>query len=306
MEIEPLPEKPRTISAEQRAQLTISCKDCDPIPKHPLAGQQSLDDDGTKWQIMHNGLAVEYGGYHGEWMARIIRELRGHHEPQEEMVFHLVLQRLREQPNMIELGAYWAYYSLWFKKCFPLGKAHMFEPDAAHLDLGKRNFRRDGFDGYFENVAGGLDANGKFYCETAGEWREIASKSVDTICAEQNIEFLDVLHIDIQGFELNALVGAQKMIAQKRVRFVCVSTHHHCISADPLTHQRCVHWLEKTGAHIVCEHSVLESFSGDGMIVASYAPEDSMWKVDVSRARASNNLFRELEYDLAELMQKPS
>ncbi len=304
MDVKPLPPKEKNMTEAARASLTISCKDSDPIPKHPLAGHQLVDSDGSKWQIMHNGLAVEYGGYHSEWMAGIIRALRGHHEPQEELLFHLVMQRLRERPNMIELGAYWAYYSLWFKKSHPLGKAHMFEPDPAHLDLGRRNFQRNGLDGYFENAAGGLDGEVDFFCETTGAWQKIAAKSVGTICTEQNIDFLDVLHIDIQGFELNALIGAQQLIAQQRVRFVCVSTHHHYISGDPLTHQRCLHWLEQTGAHIICEHTVLESFSGDGMIVASYAAEDRDWTVDVSRARASHNLFRDVEYDLAELMQK--
>lgn len=304
MDIPPLPSKPINLSSAERARLTISCKDCDPIAKHPLAGKEITDPDGSRWQVMHNGVLVEYGGYHGDWMASIIHDLRGHHEPQEELVFHLLLQRLRADPNMIELGAYWAYYSLWFKSRHPAGKCHVFEPDPAHLDLGKRNFHRNGMEGHFECAAGGLDGVVKFYSETAQEWRDVGSKSVDTICAEQQIEFLDVLHIDIQGFELNALQGAAQTIARNGVRFICVSTHHHSISGDPLTHQRCLHWLQHTGASIVCEHSVHESYSGDGMIVASYAAEDRGWTVDVSRARGANNLFRELEYDLAESLAR--
>ena len=67
----------------RRATMTISCRDAEAIPKVPNAGAVEVLD-GTPVQIMHNGLKVLYGGYHGDWMANIIHGLRGHHEPQEE------------------------------------------------------------------------------------------------------------------------------------------------------------------------------------------------------------------------------
>ncbi len=301
MQSQPFVTKPPHITVQQRVQLALSCTDCDAVPKHALAGQKQTDANGNQWQVMHNGLLVEYGGYYGEWMAGIICGLSGHHEPQEELAFHLAMQRLRDKPNMIELGGFWAYYSLWFKHVYPSGCAHVIEPNETHLEVGRRNFQRNGMTAHFERAAGGLDANVEFYCETSGALRAINSKSVDRICAEQNIDFLDILHIDIQGAELNALMGAKKIIERKKIRFVFVSTHHHSISGDPLTHQKCIHWLQETGAHIICEHTVHESFSGDGLIFASYAVEDCDWAVELSRARASHSLFRELEYDLAEM-----
>ena len=75
--------KPFAIDELARAAIIKSCTDCDLIPKHPLIGMVDVDSDGKKWQRMLNGLFVEYGGYHGEWMASIIAALRGHHEPQE-------------------------------------------------------------------------------------------------------------------------------------------------------------------------------------------------------------------------------
>ena len=67
-----------------RVLATVSCQDSDDIPKVPGAGQ-CRDHDGTRVQVMHNGVLVEQGGYHGAWMSEIIRALRGHHEPQEEL-----------------------------------------------------------------------------------------------------------------------------------------------------------------------------------------------------------------------------
>ena len=55
--------KPHAIDEWARAALTISCRDCDVIAKHPQAGKVEIDADGKKWQTMHNGLIVESGGY---------------------------------------------------------------------------------------------------------------------------------------------------------------------------------------------------------------------------------------------------
>jgi hypothetical protein len=97
---------------QRRIDMTLAGRaDCDPIPKVDGAGEIV---DGV--QLMHNGVQVVAGGYYGDWMAEIIRELRGHHEPQEELVIHNILARLGKDthaPVIVELGAFWAYYALW-------------------------------------------------------------------------------------------------------------------------------------------------------------------------------------------------
>src|SRR5689334_5254830 len=101
----------------ERVEMTVSCRDTDPIPKVPGAGGVFPASDGTMCQRMHNGLHVTAGNYHGEWMSEVIRRLRGHHEPQEEILFHaaLPLAGLGDtEPMMVELGSFWGYYSLWF------------------------------------------------------------------------------------------------------------------------------------------------------------------------------------------------
>ena len=126
------------------------------------------------------------------------------------------------------------------------------------------------------------------------------AKSVSSICREREIEFLDLLHMDVQGAELGTLIGAEPLIAEGKLRFVFVSTHHHLISGDPLTHQKCLYWLKDHGAHILCEHTVNESYSGDGLIVASFMAQDRTRTISVSHGRQSQSLFRELEFDLAD------
>ena len=111
---------------------------------------------------------------------------------------------------------------------------------------------------------------------------------------------------DIQGAETALIEGARDVLAGGRIRFMIVSTHHHSISGDPLTHQRTVTALRELGAHIIAEHSVGESYSGDGLVAVSFDPADRDFEVSVSRARQSESLFGELEPELANAQMRVS
>ena len=77
------------------------------------------------------------------------------------------------------------------------------------------------------------------------------------------------------------------------MRFVFLSTHHHFISGSTTTHHDCASMLTDLGAVILLEHSVSESFSGDGLIVASFRVEDSELELPaISRNSIQNSLFR--------------
>jgi hypothetical protein len=88
---------------------------------------------------MHNGLRVLANGYYGDWMARLIELCKGYHEPQEELVFHKVMKRLPSNATMIELGGYWAFYSLWFCSLGKGRRCIVIEPDPVHLATGRLN-----------------------------------------------------------------------------------------------------------------------------------------------------------------------
>ncbi len=287
-------------SARRRILITASCHDCDVIPKVPRAGQV-LDVSGARVQMMHNGVIVEADGYCGTWMTEIIRRLRGHHEPQEERLFHEVVPRLPAGATMVELGGYWAYYSLWMQGVVQAARSIIVEPDPQNLSLGRRNVALNGKTAEFIDAAIGIrPGTTRFTCEN-GTTRVVPVTSVDALMEHQQVRFLDLLHADVQGAELVMLEGASETIRSGRVRFIMVSTHHHDISGDPLTHQRCLAYLRTAGAHILCEHTVAESYSGDGLILASFDERDvDLASVPISYNRASHSLFREIEYDLDE------
>jgi FkbM family methyltransferase len=253
---------------------------------------------------MHNGVMIGEGCYYGPWMTEIIRGLHGHHEPQEELVFHRVIERLardKERPRMVELGSFWAYYSLWFMQAFPEGTVVALEPDPDYLEVGRRNFAINGRTGLFIHGAVGPDPGTTlgFTTESTGQVVQVLQYDLRSLLEEVTLDRVDLLMADIQGAETILLERAVPMLSEGRVRFLIVSTHHHSISGDPLTHHRALGLLTACGGHVITEHTVGESFSGDGLIAVSFDPSDGDFIVEVSRARQRDSLFGELEHDLA-------
>ncbi len=217
------------------------------IERVPAAG--FVDGDLV---YLHNGLRVPVSGpgaYFGQFSELLVLN-RGVHEPLEEYVFQQVLKRLPDSPSMIELGAYWAHYSMWFKKQRPKGEVILVEPDAECLKVGRDNFARNGFRGEFIQAFVGA---GKF--------------EIDAFFRNRKIKQLDILHADIQGFETEMLQGAQDVLAKHRVHYLFISTHSQAI------HGAIVGQLNQLGyrVEVSCDVDV-QTTSFDGLVFAS-APE---------------------------------
>lgn len=295
----------------RRIDLTTSCHDSDDLPRHPKAGQFD-EHKGVEVQYMHNGIRVVRGGYYGDWMAEIIQRLKGVHEPQEEKAVAAVLSRLRNSrdaeklPVVVELGSFWAYYSLWFLEDFNDGHAICLEPDPANLEIGIRNFQLNNRTGTFISgvVGDRADTTIDFVAESDGISRPTRVYSLRSLMTEAAIDHIDILFVDIQGAEQDLFTNAQSVLTSGLVRFVVVSTHDLDISGSPMTHRDVENLLLQAGAHIVCEHSVSESFSGDGLIVASFSRDDVDFDVSLSRARAVDSLFGEWEPRLESALKK--
>ena len=283
----------------RRIALAVSCRDTDVIPKVAGAGDVR---DGV--QVMHNGVLVEADGYQGPWMTEIIRRLRGHHEPQEELAFHAVIERLaasETNPAVIELGSWWAYYSLWARCRIPGARSFCVEPDLPYLELGRRNFELNGLDAVFHHAAVGQLSQPPqpFLCESDGRDHDVPFESLGSLLDRFGLARADLVLVDVQGAETPLLDGARELLRGGAVRFMVISTHHHAISGDPLTHQRCLMLLRELGAHVVTEHTVAESFTGDGLIVVSFDERDRDLTVVTSHCRVGDSLFGDPLWDLA-------
>lgn len=279
----------------ERAVMTIGCRDSDVIPKVADAGE-IREEAGVRVQVMHNGLKVLAGGYHGDWMAQVIRGLRGHHEPQEELVYHHLLRYARHGSLMVELASFWAYYTLWYLHEIPDSTAICVEPDPINLEVGKRNAALNACSErvrFIEAWVGGEErASHQAICESTGSPRDLPCVNMTSLLRLTESRAIELLHVDAQGAELPFLRSMDAAVREQKVRFLVASTHHSSISGSPATHADCLREVERLGGAILAEHSVQESFSGDGLIVASFLPCDRRIRLpEISRNRAITSMF---------------
>ena len=294
---------PVSQSESFRVDLTSGCRDCDGLPKVANAGEICIEN-GVSVQIMHNGLRVVEGGYYGAWMSEIIKNLYGHHEPQEELMFEEVLKHMGPNATMIELGCFWSYYSLWFLKDHPNRKTLGVEPDPQNRLLGLQNAQLNGLEheilhGY---VGSPEEQTATFPTESSGDIF-VPALSPAALILENFGGSLDLLHCDTQGAEIFTALDCSELLQAGKIRFLIVSTHSMHITGDALTHERCLSKLKELGGVILVEHDVQESFSGDGLIVAYFGKENFEFPdIEISRNRSSTSLFRNPAYDLSDNM----
>ena len=276
-----------------RIDMTCGCRDADGIPKVAGAGEVFMRD-GVRLQRMHQGVLVQADGYQGPWMTELIRRLQGHHEPQEELLFHHLLGHCRAGSRMIEIGAFWAYYTAWFLSAVPRGTAVCLEPNPSNAACGQRNLELNSLSAtWVSGAAGRMHATGvPLQLEPGGCPIPVTVHSLASLLSVAGHDPVEVLHIDAQGAELPFLESLAEPSVRGLVRFLVVSTHDERITGSPSTHEDCLRVIAKLGGHVLGEHSVAESFSGDGLIVASLDPADQGIQVPgISRNEASASLF---------------
>lgn len=213
------------------------------IERHPKAGTV---EDG--YVTLHNGNKVPFSGdgayYDG--FSDILIYNRGVHEPLEEFAFQEMLRALPDEPVMLELGAYWAHYSMWLKRVRPAGQIHMIEPDPVNAAAGQANMALNGLEGnYSQGLVGNDDV------------------TLDGWMAEKGYNWLDVLHADIQGAEDELLAGGQGALVGQKIGYFFISTHSQAL------HELVEGQLRSAGYRIELsadfEH---ETTSFDGFILA--------------------------------------
>lgn len=240
-----------SLAIDQRLKDVTSCPDLSKINKVSNAGQII----GLN-QIMHNGLIVALGSYYGEeFHQKILHYANGVHEPQEEYVFTEVLKYIQPNSCMLELGAFWGFYSMWFQKEIANSRTILVEPEIVNLQMGRLNFLLNQFNGEF--IQG-------FLGEKPGEMNllTVPILTVDQIFKTQNINHLHMLHSDIQGSEFTMLQGAQNAFQNRLIDYCFISTHSDQI------HNNCLKFFKDHNYFIISEYNVSESYSADGLIAA--------------------------------------
>ncbi|MCC6767611.1 MAG: FkbM family methyltransferase [Bacteroidia bacterium] len=201
--------------------------------------------------VMHNGLIIDPLSYYGAPVMRMLMENQAVHEPQEEYVFQEVLKYIPENATMLEVGCYWGFYSMWFASKIKGAKNYLAD-NADGIARAKANFKMNGLQATFITGYIGRDVADS----------PVAITNVDRICQENNIEFLDIMHADIQGYEMEMLETMPELLSKNGIGYFFISTHSNEL------HQSCIEFLKSKGFLILCHADLNDSFSEDGLIVA--------------------------------------
>jgi len=233
----------------KRIQMVISCPDNHAIPRSEQAG---LLENGVV--TMHNGLKVGGLSYYGAGIMNLLIANKGVHEPQEERAFQDILSWVTPGSTMLELGAYWGFYSLWFSQSVVDAKNFLVEPIKDNLEAGRLNFSLNGKQAVFENAFVGATSERGHNCPP--------TISVDSFLAKHKIEHLAVLHSDVQGAELAMLHGAVKSLNSHAIDFCFISTHSTNLHVD------CLNFLRQRKYRTLVDANLDQSYAEDGLIVA--------------------------------------
>jgi FkbM family methyltransferase len=220
----------------------LSCPYNKGIPRVKDAGMVVNDV-----QIMHNGLKVYIDSYYPQLVVPLLEQNRGVHEPEEEIHFLRILNLIHsKQPTIVELGSYWAFYSMWFLKKLPNSRAYMVQPDQEKLKCGQKNFELNSL---------------------IGDWTQsyVGAKhlNLDPFLLSKEIDSVDILHSDIQGAELEMLVGAKNAFTERKINYAFISTHSQKL------HLQCLEYFNQYDYYIVYSADFYQTRCCDGVIVAS-------------------------------------
>ena len=153
-------------------------------------------------------------------------------------------------------------------------------------------------------VSSQASGDGEFRCESDGQLISLPALDFSGIIAATGQKEIDIILVDIQGAETPLLENLSQVLQHSLIRFMVISTHDLEISGSAITHQSALDLLIQNGAHIILEHSVSESYSGDGFILASFMDIDKQLQIPISFNRSKNSLFGEWEPRMHTLQQE--
>lgn len=260
---------------DQRHRDVQGCPDNQNIPRVPDAGRIV-----GGLQTMHNGIKIRRGSYYGSEVTHLLEANKGVHEPQEEWVFQEVLPHVPGDGVILELGAYWGFYSAWFLSGLlgtsvssvqtqTIRRAFLVEPEPENLKMGQDNFRLN-------------NLHGEFLCAFVGSKPGKDDMGRRIVCVDElvrihSLDRVHILHCDIQGYEMDMLDGAADTLAARKVDYVFISTHSQDL------HERCRQRLIDSGMTILADADMNDTYSFDGLIVGRRTELKGVETVTISK-----------------------
>lgn len=237
------------------------------ISFHPKAGKII---DGI--QYLFDGSPTVYP--HGsDRVHNIYRLTRGAPEPEEILLFLKIIKRLKNNSTMIEIGAGQGFYSILASKYLTNGKLILVEANPNFINILKKNINLNNFQSrsiiiqcaITNNTGRMIKFKESSYASAigiSGEYK-VQAQTIDSLYQNNKLKTVDVLHMDIQGEEFNALSGMKRTLSQKKVNFIIIGTHSINL------HQECENYLRKNDYSILYSKDQTKCSSYDGILIAS-------------------------------------
>ena len=165
---------------------------------------------------------VDYDSFHSMWL--VYNYIVDWEE------FNLIQDYLNPSDDVADVGTNIGYYTIWMSSFINQeGKIHSFEPDQRNFNKLKNNIQLNDLltvkannialskiDGPIEFTVG-LDGENAISTDTSKKRNTIESRKFDTYFLENSIEKMSYVKVDIEGFELHFLNGAQDILENKKV-----------------------------------------------------------------------------------------
>ena len=207
-------------------------------------------------------------------------------------IFSNILNNIdnKNNPIMIEIGSFWAVWSLFFRQKFPNGKNILVELGKRTLYVGVRNFLNNNFDCEYYHGGFNIESSGTFINKMDDiEYDTILDTDINVddlisndselnlkfkdlnltgdnldfnkIYKDNNLDIIDLLHMDIQGSELLFIKDIIKYINNKKILNMVIATHSYTI------HKEIIDILNTSNYEIIINEDY-GSIGGDGYIYA--------------------------------------
>jgi len=137
---------------------------------------------------------------------------------------------------IFDIGANHGEFAIKFSQYFKNANIYCFEPVKSTFNVLEKNLSRYSNFKIFQKALGdkagiakiylnkesdlvsSLVPNSKFHSSSTSEDVEVLT--IDGFCQENGIKKIDILKIDVEGFELNVLEGAKNMLMEKKIDFI--------------------------------------------------------------------------------------
>jgi FkbM family methyltransferase len=186
--------------------------------------------------------------------------------------------------TIFDVGANRGEIAAKYRSLFPLAQVHCFEPIPEMLPILRARFASDGAVALHELAVSSSDGRARFFVNQVNDtsslleseveslpasYREIQraqreievqTTCLDSFCRRNQIDRIDILKLDIQGGELQALRGAHELLSQHRIGLIYSEVFFLPFYRDQPVFGAIAHYLGEFG--YVCHNLYNLGFNG--------------------------------------------